>query len=551
MSATCSLHRSSAAGWRCLDCDRTLCPICAVADDGGVLCAHCAGRASELLTDIEPVSNLAMLPTFVGSLLTGRALLRTVGLVAATTAFQVFCPCFGVLLAWSLLGGYFFMVLRRAMEGEHRLPPLEIGAAFNDVLGPGLRFATPTFLMVLPILGWVWSATRQAAAAQHAAGINDPQALAEQAMLIVWHTPLAVLGVVLVVALWPAMLILASSTESAGEMLSPSRLLGLITAVPGPYIATTALWLVGAAVLTFAQGALADASRAAALNAVAAGVAPSIGRVLVLTFASMWLRVWMLMLGAQVLGWLGYSHAAALGLSSQLAQTPALPGATPRGRLRVPPRNHDDPFVQAANGVDPGSAGPSPEASVRLPVPEEWSGAWGAAPSPPAVAPVPAAPSAVAPGPPSSLPPSPPRPPVPERPAPRALDDDGGWLRPQENTEDSLLAGYLDAVAPVADPDDDPAGWLAGPDADDDGDGWLGAHGPDPFAPVGRAPAPASPPSASAEPRPSPAPSPAPARPGRAPLHVRGLTIPPSTPPEAPETPVAPLPVDDDGFFEV
>ena len=198
---SCSLHRTREGAWDCTSCQRSLCPLCAAPDPeraGEALCAHCGAAARPRLVAKQAPSNLAMVPAFLGSLLSLRGL-STVLLLSVVLTVVPYFICFGGFLAGGFFASYFFLVLQHAMHGSHQLPVPRFNSLADDAIVPAVRFLVPTSMLVVPIALYVRRQLRLGAFTGVDEFAHDPVLVA------------MILGALLV---YPALLIVAAVNQS-------------------------------------------------------------------------------------------------------------------------------------------------------------------------------------------------------------------------------------------------------------------------------------------------------------------------------------------------
>jgi hypothetical protein len=310
VSPRCSTHPTQAAGWRCLDCERLLCPDCAarvevVAADAPEVrsfdcCAWCDGRvslvyvpgtratfSSQLLRTLRvPVSGLGLL---VGVLvLAGFIATRQLSGGAALAALAVVAPVF-----WTL----FFLVLRSAARASDEVGWRERADLVAHGIRPALAAtilsgAAAAAYLALPRLGWLLTV---------AIGLAAPA----------WLIALAGGH-----GLWSAL-----SPVRFGERIRALGRDAPIAALVSTTTASLVFWWVSA-------GRLAS-------TAVAVDAYRTLDGVEVVLDA---LSLYALFVVARALGLLLSVRGDALGYGlPDSARVPALPGVIPRGRRRAAP----------------------------------------------------------------------------------------------------------------------------------------------------------------------------------------------------------------------
>lgn len=399
------------------------------------------------MVEVPPTSTLAMVPRFLAELVRPSSLVKLLILAVASAALNLVI-CLGGVMSWGLLGAYFFTVQFLAMHGEYELPDVRRMGA-GDMLANGFRVIGLSLLFVLPAGVWAYRAIRVTAVTGEPAGLMSAPLL------------LAYLG--LLCFLLPSLLIGAGTAPSFAQVLSPRRVLAPILAIPGPYVGT---WLLLAAAMAGGTYASVKIMLAISLGPAQTGLP----LYLVAVFVSRSVYLLFVVLSAQILGWMVYSHAPQLGIGVSWPQTPAEPQARPRGTAPEP---------ADASGA---SGARDPEPDEGLPAPPGWDGSWSSAPPRSAGGKAPEAPAGPPPGVGLALgagvPPRSPEPP----PAPVASPvHDEGWLRPASGGADSLLSGYGEQVAVLSD-----EGGQDGFGADAPGPGDLGGEsgGFDAFEPL-------------------------------------------------------------------
>jgi hypothetical protein len=480
-SPHCPFHRSRVAAWTCPACSRDLCCLCAVPDPdhpSDVLCSHCANLAEPLLTSAEVPANWRMLPTFALSILSPRGLFLIVAL-SGIMILLGFVPVLGGLLGIGIFAGYYFLTIRSAMDGEHRLPTPTFDNVFDDVFLPAIRFVIPSLMLAVPFVVYVVLKLRDADVTESSQIVFDPVLL------------IGILGAFL---LFPALLIVAAISSGVFSVLNPMHVLSFVLRIPGAYLVTFVLWLLThfvGGVVVFGVGLLSFMA----------------GQPFVAFLVEQTVNMAAALYTALLFGWLIHANRERLGLDPVGARVPVTPDEPPRGRLRVqktrevltqdidpirwpglpadaaeqvrrPRPDASEPDWSTPNEQSPRAdrpaltrqpnwsalSGESPLAdgpTAAGPQPEPWaSKPTAAGPGKPPPKPVPwepAPPGAeLGPLPPGDPPPRPGTGPLPTaRPAEPIPEDSGGWLRPLTGPNDSLLDSSFSPQPVLSDLEDD------------------------------------------------------------------------------------------------
>src|SRR5688572_969734 len=132
---SCNSHRAAAAGWRCTDCERLLCPACTAQKRAQTVyypvCTTCGGAAAPLKVHraersyLERIKDAWRYPLSPAGLLT---------MVAAGLVVYLFSlagqrgAAIGVAILWS----YVFTLIRRTASGSDSLDPPDF-TDFGDI----------------------------------------------------------------------------------------------------------------------------------------------------------------------------------------------------------------------------------------------------------------------------------------------------------------------------------------------------------------------------------------------------------------------------------
>jgi hypothetical protein len=151
---TCPQHRA-AAGWRCTQCQRPLCPACAAPSSGLVVCTYCGGLA-EVLRERR-----AVLRPFRGEIVSAirwpfqRAGVLTCAAAAVVLWALVALWIFGAVIAAAVLLTHLFEIVRHTAGGADEFPgPGDFRGWFEDILAPLLRISLVSAWVLGPALWW-------------------------------------------------------------------------------------------------------------------------------------------------------------------------------------------------------------------------------------------------------------------------------------------------------------------------------------------------------------------------------------------------------------
>ncbi|MFL5371456.1 MAG: hypothetical protein ACJ78Z_14765 [Myxococcales bacterium] len=152
----CLQHRA-AAGWRCTQCQRPLCPACAAPSPGLVVCTYCGGLADVLR------ERRAVLRPFRGEIATAvRWPFPRAGVLSCAAAAVVVWLLGALgglagLIADGVMLAYLFQIVRHTARGADDFPaPEDFRGFFEDVLSPLFRILLATVWMFGPAMWWAF-----------------------------------------------------------------------------------------------------------------------------------------------------------------------------------------------------------------------------------------------------------------------------------------------------------------------------------------------------------------------------------------------------------
>lgn len=339
----CARHTSAAAGWRCVDCQRALCPDCTARERAGTahfdVCLACGGRAEVLRVHRSHWPLAERLREAPRYLLHPGNLALVVGLAAwmALMGFLVrtvfpLAVLLPLTLSLGAFWGVFFAIVRSTARGEAEVETPEFTDIFSSFAAPMLRGLVATSALWVPAVAYLLLATRWTLGDMLGHHLTSP---------VLWA--FLVLG-----AVWlPLALTLAACGGSLATPLNPLAALVAAQRLGRDLWVTVGAFLLGLVPL-----------------ALASWVGDLVARLPVLVLAG-WLAEALTLLVpltlAHVVGLLLHVRGDAIGYGVEAdSWVPVLPGVAPRG---VRPRS--GPLAAAAPGPEAPAAAPA-EASHAL-----------------------------------------------------------------------------------------------------------------------------------------------------------------------------------------
>lgn len=295
----CEAH-GALAGWECTACHRPLCPDCAVEKVvppvSLVVCSVCGQLAEPLLQHRADAASFASrLPAAFLFPLKGEGPAVWLGLSAVVWGLH-FMGGLGTLLAWGILTGSLFGLIRSTARGGEGVELSDFQSPLDGVLLPVARFA----VAMLPAWGGA---------------------------LLVGYTGLPWLAwVVLAVSIaWtPTSVIAAASGTSLVHLLNPLRVLGASAQLGRDFVtyvvalvAVLLLWVVA-----LVLGAWLDTLPVPFITSALAAL----------------LAVYPPLVAARVAGTVMHLHGTVFGMDAIDVHEPVLGDARPRGQPVEPPR---------------------------------------------------------------------------------------------------------------------------------------------------------------------------------------------------------------------
>ena len=344
----CDAHDHELAAWTCGDCRRALCPRCAAEVSFArvklVRCMYCNGVARLLLVPPTLKRWWTLGPEMRAALTSIDGVLQIAAVAGLMYLFQLI-PVIGGVFAFATLTSYLLLVVRHASEGGVTLPEPDDRSG-STVRGALMRAFFASLVLWLPGVLFLLGTE----------GIDGLEAWPSSFK----HPRTMVLIGLAGLALFPASIVVASTSETILAMVNPWSILRLFVREPLQY---TFAWAGCAGLCTLAS----------AVGSVSMAVVARLPIPIVLPFLAICLTIVPVIVAGLVLGRFVYENG--LGHTS-VGWQPQVPGATPRGVL---PDGHRRPPDVGELPVDrgmepPPEAEPWPAAADEpVELPTDWS----------------------------------------------------------------------------------------------------------------------------------------------------------------------------------
>jgi hypothetical protein len=156
-TARCKRHPAAAAGWRCVNCESTLCPECATVKRAQTTefyaCGLCGGGADRLMVHRGDIPYARRLLGAWRYLVQPGTLQVLVGLSVVLAFFEWLGDIGGFLprmIGRGLFWGSIFAIIRGTARGDRQLEPPDFSDFLSDIVGPAVRGVVATVVVWFP-----------------------------------------------------------------------------------------------------------------------------------------------------------------------------------------------------------------------------------------------------------------------------------------------------------------------------------------------------------------------------------------------------------------